>query len=103
VSETILIKDADKFLTSLSLLFKVIFSNPCVEQSHKFKALVVEWQVCVQELQGVRVAREPLALGFLDQALFQIWRQIRRYNVRGMCILLKSCQLSLMISDSIVS
>ena len=66
ISETLLIKDADEGLPRLSVFLGIIINHPYVEQSHKFQALVVEWQVGVQEFQGVCVEWEPLALGFFS-------------------------------------
>jgi len=73
VSETVLIKGTDQVLPSLLLFFRVSFIHPRLEESHEFYVTILGRQELVQQLQGIHVESESLALGLLGQALFQFW------------------------------
>jgi hypothetical protein len=73
IRETVLIKGTDQVFPSLPLFFRISFINPRLKERHEFRVPILGRQGLVQQLYGVRVESESLALGLLDQALFQVW------------------------------
>jgi len=73
IRETALIKGADQVLPSFLLFFRIFFINPRPQERPEFRVTILGWQGLVQQLYGVRVKSEALALGLLSQALFQVW------------------------------
>jgi hypothetical protein len=73
IRETVLIKGTDQVLPCLLLFFRVSFINPRLQERHEFRVTILGRQGLVQQLYGVRVENESLALGLLGQALFQVW------------------------------
>lgn len=71
--ETVLIQSADQVLPSLLLFFSVPFIKPRLEERRQFCVTISGRQRLVQQLQGLRVESESLALGLLGQALLQLW------------------------------
>ena len=73
IRETVLIKGTDQVLPSLLLFFRISFFNPRLEKRHEFCTTIFGWQGFIQQVQGIRVESEAVALGLLGQALFQVW------------------------------
>jgi hypothetical protein len=73
MSETVLLKGADQIFPGLLLLFRIAFLNPRLEERHELRATIFGWKGLVQQLQGVCVESESVALGLSCQALFQLW------------------------------